>query len=53
MSTIECLSRRLAKNTKVNPVNDLIPVCPNCHWVIHLSDPPQTVEEVKALLQKR
>ncbi|WHZ23296.1 MAG: hypothetical protein OJF47_002408 [Nitrospira sp.] len=38
---------------EVDPVEDLRPVCPNCHAVIHLTNPPRTVEEVRSLLQKR
>lgn len=34
----------------VNPVKDLIPLCPNCHAVAHRRNPPLTVEEIKDLL---
>lgn len=34
---------------EVDPVNDLIPVCPNCHAVIHMTDPPYAVNDVKAM----
>ncbi|HRQ11388.1 MAG TPA: hypothetical protein PLG36_10225 [Trueperaceae bacterium] len=34
----------------VNPATDLIPVCPNCHGVIHLRTPPFTPDEVKAMM---
>lgn len=34
----------------VDPVTDLIPVCPNCHAVIHLKSPPYTPQEVSAML---
>jgi hypothetical protein len=30
----------------VDPVNDLRPVCPNCHAIIHKKTPPYTIEEV-------
>ena len=36
---------------EVDPVNDLRPVCPNCHAVIHLANPPYTLEQVQAMLQ--
>jgi predicted HNH restriction endonuclease len=36
----------------VDPVVDLRPVCANCHAVIHLNQPPYTIEEVKAMLAK-
>lgn len=35
----------------VDPVSDLIPVCPNCHAVIHLKNPPYSPSQVSAMLQ--
>jgi hypothetical protein len=36
---------------KVDPVNDLWPVCPNCHAMIHRGPGPAlTVEELQRLL---
>ena len=35
---------------EVDPVHDLVPVCPTCHAVIHLRVPPLSVAEAKALL---
>ena len=35
---------------EVRPKEDLIPVCPNCHAVIHRHDPPLTPEEVRAMI---
>lgn len=37
---------------KVDPLEDLIPVCPNCHAMMHRREPPLTVEEVKARLRQ-
>jgi len=34
----------------INPLTDLIPVCPNCHSIIHLKTPPYSVEEVQKLI---
>jgi len=34
----------------VNPARDLIPLCPNCHAVAHLREPPFTVDEIRAML---
>lgn len=34
----------------VDPVEDLRPVCPNCHAVIHLGGTCRTIEEVRRLL---
>ncbi|PWB80515.1 MAG: HNH endonuclease [Candidatus Methylomirabilota bacterium] len=35
----------------IDPIKDLRPVCPNCHAVIHLRQPPYSIEEVKGMLQ--
>ena len=35
----------------VDPISDLIPVCPNCHAVIHLKTPPYAPHEVSAMLR--
>lgn len=34
----------------VDPIADLIPVCPNCHAVIHLKNPSYSPEEVRAMI---
>lgn len=36
---------------EVDPVEDLKPVCPNCHAVIHRRSPPYTIAEVRAMLR--
>lgn len=37
----------------VDPISDLVPVCPNCHMVIHSKkDGVYTVEEVREMLHK-
>lgn len=37
---------------EVNPIKDLIPVCPNCHAMIHKKEPPFTINEMKGLISK-
>ena len=37
---------------RVDPVKDLVPLCPNCHAVAHRRDPPLTVDEIKARLRE-
>lgn len=32
---------------ELDPINDLIPVCPNCHAMLHRHDPPLMVEELR------
>lgn len=41
---------RIGVNHKVNPISDLRPICPNCHAVIHRSEPPLSIEQACALL---
>lgn len=36
---------------KINPITDLIPLCPNCHAVIHLRKPPLTIDELRKLIE--
>lgn len=36
---------------KVDPIKDLIPVCANCHAMIHRKSGPLTVEELRELLK--
>jgi 5-methylcytosine-specific restriction protein A len=39
------------KSSAINPEEDLIPLCPNCHAVAHMrKDEPYSVEEIKAML---
>jgi hypothetical protein len=32
-----------------DPINDMSPLCPNCHAVAHLKWPPHTIAELKAM----
>ena len=34
----------------VDPINDLVPVCPNCHAMLHRREPPLEIEELRALV---
>ena len=36
---------------EVDPINDLVPVCPNCHAMIHRREPCLSVDELRALLK--
>jgi 5-methylcytosine-specific restriction endonuclease McrA len=36
---------------KINPQNDLRPVCPNCHEMLHKRSPPFSIDELKALIR--
>ncbi|WP_440877677.1 HNH endonuclease [Vibrio natriegens] len=36
----------------VDPVKDLVPVCPNCHAMLHRKIPPYTVSELQKIIGK-
>jgi 5-methylcytosine-specific restriction protein A len=36
----------------IDPVNDLAPVCPNCHAMIHRSDPPYPLDKVRDMIRE-
>ena len=38
---------RLAAGYVIDPTRDLVPLCPNCHAMIHRRDPPFSVEELR------
>jgi predicted HNH restriction endonuclease len=40
----------IGKSYKVKPLEDLRPVCPNCHAMLHKSKPAYPIEELKKLL---
>lgn len=35
----------------VDPINDLIPVCPNCHSMLHKKKPAYLIEELKQIMK--
>lgn len=40
---------QLGEDYVIDPVRDLIPVCPNCHAMLHKRQPPYTVKELQAI----
>ena len=36
----------------VNPTKDLVPVCPNCHAMMHRSTPPLTVKQLRKIIRE-
>lgn len=36
---------------ETNPLGDLVPVCPNCHAMLHHTNPPMTIEELRRRLR--
>lgn len=41
----------IGKEYKINPITDLIPVCPNCHSMLHRRKPAYSVSELKQLMK--
>lgn len=35
----------------IDPANDLVPLCPNCHAISHRRSPPLSVEEIRYLIK--
>ena len=44
---------KIAKEYEVDPIKDLVPVCPNCHAMLHCGKKPPTVEELRQIVQAR
>lgn len=42
----------IKENYEVNPITDLIPICPNCHALIHRTKPALSIETLKEQLSK-
>ncbi len=40
----------IGKSYQVDPINDLIPVCPNCHAMLHTEKPAMDIEKLKQLI---
>ena len=41
----------IGKQYIINPIDDLRPVCPNCHAMIHKRKEPYTIDEIKMNLK--
>ena len=39
-------------NSDFNPLEDLIPVCPNCHSMLHKEDPPIDPDLLRSIIKK-
>lgn len=39
------------KKNKVDPIKDLVPVCPNCHAMIHSRKDPYSIDEIKKIMK--
>ena len=43
----------IGQEYEVDPIKDLIPVCPNCHAMIHRSEPALSVEQLREHLRPK
>lgn len=43
----------VGKEYEIDPVNDLCPVCPNCHTIIHRKKPPYTFKEIRGFIDEQ
>lgn len=41
---------QIGKSYVVDPINDLRPVCPNCHAMLHKRVPPYTIDELRQII---
>ncbi len=40
----------IGEEYKVDPIDDLCPVCPNCHLIIHRRNPPYSIDEITIMI---
>lgn len=40
----------IGRRYQIDPINDLVPVCPNCHAMLHQQSPPFSLENLRAKL---
>lgn len=40
------------KRYKIQPTKDLVPVCPNCHAMMHRCNPPLTVKQLRKIVRE-
>lgn len=43
----------IADKYEVDPIHDLIPLCANCHSVVHLAKPALTIEKLRELVSRK
>lgn len=44
---------QLGTDYVINPIKDLIPVCPNCHYMLHRNKPPLSIDELKKIIRSK
>lgn len=43
----------IRKEYELNPVTDLVPVCPNCHAMIHTTRPALSIQKLRRIIESR
>jgi 5-methylcytosine-specific restriction protein A len=43
----------MGEGYRVNPLRDLVPICPNCHSMAHRKSPPFSPEELSRMVRRR
>jgi len=43
---------QISKTYQVDPINDLRPVCPNCHSMLHKRNPTLEIDELKTIIRQ-
>lgn len=43
----------IGKDYQINYEKDLVPVCPNCHAMLHRKNPPYTIDELSKIISKQ
>jgi 5-methylcytosine-specific restriction protein A len=36
-----------------NPATDLVPLCPNCHAMVHRNDPPLSLDDLRGIIRRK
>jgi 5-methylcytosine-specific restriction protein A len=43
---------KIRNSYQIDPIQDLRPVCPNCHAMLHKRNPPFSIDELKSIIRK-
>jgi 5-methylcytosine-specific restriction protein A len=43
----------MGPNYLINPITELVPICSNCHSVVHLSRPAASIDYIRACINKK
>ena len=43
---------QMGSSYRLDPIKDLIPLCPNCHTIVHRENPPLPMEDLKKIFDK-